>query len=89
MKPIDNFEFNEILFEIRNIIESKFVKVEYTHVYHEFMSSGRVWWKKIAEKRKEKCKLHSMARAGNVKKKSLSHTGVSSSYTCNHGVFWC
>ena len=35
--------------------------------------SGGVWWKKIAEKRKERCKLHSMARAGNVKEKqSLS-----------------
>ena len=32
MKSIDNFELNEILFEIRNIAESKFVKVEYTHV---------------------------------------------------------
>ena len=37
------------------------------------LSSGGVWWKKIAEKRKEKCKLHSMAKAGNVKKQSLSH----------------
>ena len=37
------------------------------------LSSGRVWWKKIAEKRKERCKLHSMARVGNVKKtKSLT-----------------
>ena len=36
------------------------------------MSSGGVWWKKIAEKRKERCKLHSMARARNVKKQSLS-----------------
>ena len=35
-KPIDNFEFNEILSEIRNIAESKFAKVKYTHVYHEF-----------------------------------------------------
>ena len=35
-KPIDNFELNEILSEIRNIVESKFAKVEYTHVYHEF-----------------------------------------------------
>ena len=26
-KPIDNFELNEILFEIRNIAESKFAKV--------------------------------------------------------------
>ena len=32
-KPIDNFELNEILSEIRNIVESKFAKVEYTHVY--------------------------------------------------------
>ena len=33
-----------------------------------------VWWKKIAEKRKERCKLHSMTRARNVKKtKSLTH----------------
>ena len=40
---------------------------------HLFMLSGGVWWKKIAEKRKERCKLHSMARAGNVKEKqSLS-----------------
>ena len=40
------------------------------HLFKELwkLSSGRVWWKKIAEKRKEKCKLHSMARAGNVKK---------------------
>ena len=36
------------------------------------LSSGGVWWKKIAEKRKERCKLHSMARARNVKKQSLS-----------------
>ena len=36
MKPIDNFELNEILSEIRNIAESKFAKVEYTHVYREF-----------------------------------------------------
>ena len=35
-KPIDNFELNEILSEIRNIAESKFAKVEYTHVYHKF-----------------------------------------------------
>ena len=35
-KPIDNFEFNEILSEIRNIVESKFAKVKYTHVYCEF-----------------------------------------------------
>ena len=39
-----------------------------------FVSSGRVWWKKIAEKRKERCKLHSIARAGNMKKtKSLTY----------------
>ena len=37
------------------------------------MSGGGVWWKKIAEKRKERCKLHSMARAENVKKQSFSH----------------
>ena len=36
MKPIDNFELNEILSEIKNIAESKFAKVEYTHVYCEF-----------------------------------------------------
>ena len=36
MKPIDNFELNEILFEIKNIVESKFAKVKYTHVYCEF-----------------------------------------------------
>ena len=36
MKPIDNFELNEILSKIRNIAESKFAKVKYTHVYHEF-----------------------------------------------------
>ena len=35
-KSIDNFEFNEILSKIKNIVESKFVKMEYTHVYHEF-----------------------------------------------------
>ena len=35
-KPIDNFELNEILSKIRNIVESKFAKVEYTHVYCEF-----------------------------------------------------
>ena len=35
-KLIDNFELNEILSEIRNIVESKFAKVEYTHVYCEF-----------------------------------------------------
>ena len=35
-KPIDNFEFNEILSEIRNIAESKFAKVKYTPVYCEF-----------------------------------------------------
>ena len=38
------------------------------------VSSGRVWWKKIAEKRKEKCKLHFMVRARNMKKtKSFMH----------------
>ena len=36
MKPINNFELNEILSEIRNIVESKFAKVEYTHVYCKF-----------------------------------------------------
>ena len=36
IKPIDNFEFNEILFEIRNIVESKFTKVKYIHMYHKF-----------------------------------------------------
>ena len=36
MKSIDNFELNEILSKIRNIAESKFAKVEYTHVYCEF-----------------------------------------------------
>ena len=36
MKLIDNFELNEILSKIRNIAESKFAKVEYTHVYCEF-----------------------------------------------------
>ena len=35
-KPIDNFELNEILSKIRNIAESKFAKVEYTHMYCEF-----------------------------------------------------
>ena len=35
-KSIDNFELNEILFEIRNIAESKFAKVKYIHVYCEF-----------------------------------------------------
>ena len=35
-KLINNFEFNEILSEIRNIIESKFAKVKYTHMYCEF-----------------------------------------------------
>ena len=35
-KPIDNFELNEILFEIKNIAKSKFAKVEYTHMYHKF-----------------------------------------------------
>ena len=35
-KPINNFELNKILSEIRNIVESKFIKVEYTHVYYEF-----------------------------------------------------
>ena len=35
-KPIDNFELNEILSEIKDISKSKFVKVEFTHVYHEF-----------------------------------------------------
>ena len=35
-KPIDNFELNEILSEIRNIAESKFAKVKYTHMYCEF-----------------------------------------------------
>ena len=35
-KPIDNFELNEILSEIRNIAKSKFAKMEYTHVYYEF-----------------------------------------------------
>ena len=35
-KLIDNFELNEILSEIRNIAESKFAKVEYTHVYRKF-----------------------------------------------------
>ena len=29
-KPINNFELNEILSEIRNIAESKFAQVEYT-----------------------------------------------------------
>ena len=39
----------------------------------QLVSSGGIWWKKIAEKRKERCKLHSMARAGNMKKtKSLT-----------------
>ena len=36
MKPINNFELNEILSEIRDIAESKFAKVKYTHVYCEF-----------------------------------------------------
>ena len=36
MKPINNFELNEILSEIKNIAESKFAKVKYTHVYYEF-----------------------------------------------------
>ena len=35
-KPIDNFELNEILSKIRNIVESKFAKVKYTHVYCKF-----------------------------------------------------
>ena len=35
-KPIDNFKLNEILSKIKNIAESKFAKVEYTHVYYEF-----------------------------------------------------
>ena len=39
------------------------------------MSNGRVWWKKIAEKRKERCKIHSMARAGNMKNK-VSHVFI-------------
>ena len=42
MKPIDNFELNEILSEIRNIAESKFAKVEYTHVYCEFNKRSNV-----------------------------------------------
>ena len=33
MKPINNFKLNEILSEIRDISESKFAKVEFTHVY--------------------------------------------------------
>ena len=33
MKPIDNFKLNEILSKIKNIVESKFAKVEYIHVY--------------------------------------------------------
>ena len=36
MKSIDNFKLNEILSEIKNIAKSKFAKVEYIHVYHEF-----------------------------------------------------
>ena len=36
MKPIDNFELNEILSKIKNIVESKFAKVKYTHVYCKF-----------------------------------------------------
>ena len=36
MKPIDNFELNGILSEIRDIAKSKFAKVKYTHVYCEF-----------------------------------------------------
>ena len=35
-KSINNFELNEILSEIKNIVESKFAKVEYIHVYYEF-----------------------------------------------------
>ena len=34
-KPI-NFKLNEILSEIKNIVESKFAKVEYIHMYCEF-----------------------------------------------------
>ena len=36
IKSINNFELNEILSKIKNIVESKFAKVEYTHVYHKF-----------------------------------------------------
>ena len=41
-KPIDNFELNEILSEIKNIAESKFAKVEYTHMYCEFNKKSDV-----------------------------------------------
>ena len=41
-KPINNFELNEILSEIRNIAESKFAKVEYIHMYHEFNKRSNV-----------------------------------------------
>ena len=54
-----------------------------THWFEELVSSGRVWWKKIAEKRKERCKLHSMARARNVRKKqSLSRVYLQTGF--NH-----
>ena len=33
MKSIDNFKLNKILSEIRNIVESKFTKIKYIHVY--------------------------------------------------------
>ena len=36
MKSINNFKFNEILSKIKNIAKSKFAKVKYIHVYHEF-----------------------------------------------------
>ena len=51
-----------------------------TTTLKQVLSSGGVWWKKIAEKRKERCKLHSMARARNVKKQSLSHIYLQTSF---------
>ena len=41
-KPINNFEFNEILFKIRNITKSKFTKVKYTHIYCKFNKRSNV-----------------------------------------------
>ena len=59
--------------KIQRIRENKTQNsLERTKTRQWSLSSGGVWWKKIAEKRKERCKLHSMARARNMKKQSLS-----------------
>ena len=42
IKPINNFELNEILSKIKNIAKSKFAKVEYIHVYHKFNKRSNV-----------------------------------------------